>query len=210
MHSRMRFILNLLPLLQRADSLRRVISVLAATTEGPIDTNHISGQGFSLLKWRNQSASVETLLLEEAARRAPDVSFIHTIPGVVKGGIMRNAEGLRLAVIIAISSLLEPFIQTPPAECGERHIFLATSAKYAPSQGGAAVEGVAIDKTLTVARGSDGQTGSGMYTVDNKGESAPPKVEKVLAKFREDGTAEKVWEYVAADLKKITGTEVAP
>lgn len=122
---------------------------------------------------------------------------------------MRDAQSLRLAVIIAISSLLEPFIQTPPAECGERHLFFATSAMYAPSQGGAAIEGVSLDKTLAVAKGSNGQTGSGMYTVDNKGERAPPRVEKVLAKFREDGTAKKVWEYVAADFKKITGTEVA-
>ena len=206
----MRFILNLLPLLQKAASLRRVVSVLAATYEGPIDTNNIPGQGFALHKWRNQVSSVETLLLEEAARRAPDVSFIHDVPGVVQSGITRDAEGRGMAVLIAISRLLEPLIQTPPAECGERHMFLATSAMYTPRQGGAAVAGVPLDGKLAVARGSDGQTGSGIYTVDNKGESASPKVEQLLAQFRESGTADKVWDYIAADFKKITGTEVAP
>ena len=206
----MRFILNLLPLLQKADSLRRVVSVLAATFEGPIDINNIPGQDFPLHKWRNQVSSVETLLLEEAARRAPGVSFIHALPGVVKGGITRDAEGRRMAVMIAISRLLGPLIETPPAESGERHVFLATSAMYTPRQGGAAVAGVPLDGKLAVARGSDGQTGSGMYSVDNKGESASPKVEQSLVEFRENGTAAKVWDYVVADFKKITGTEVAP
>ena len=89
-------------------------------------------------------------------------------------------------------------------------MFLATSAMYPPREGGAAVAEVPIHGKLAVARGSDGQTGSGMYSVDNKGESASPKVEQLLAKFREDGTAEKVWDYVAARFKKITGVEVAP
>lgn len=204
----MRFILNLLPLLQKADSLRRVVSVLTATLEGPIDTNNIPGQGFPLIKWRDQVSSVETLLLEEAARRAPEVSFIHTVPGIVKGGITRDAKGLRTAILITISNLLGPLIQTPPDECGERHIFLATSAMYAPGQSGNAVVGVPLDNKLVVARGSNGNIGSGMYTVDNKGESSSLKVERLLAEFRENGTADKVWDYVAADFKKITGTEV--
>ncbi|KAK9236976.1 putative short-chain dehydrogenases/reductase [Lipomyces kononenkoae] len=212
MHSRMRFILNLLPLLQNAGSLRRVVSVLAATCEGDIYLDNIPGKGFPLLKWRNQVSSVQTLLLEEAARRAPDVSFVHTIPGFVKGGIMRDEpEGFRSPLMKAISRhIIEPLLQTLPAECGERHLFLATSAMYAPGRGGTALAGVPLDPKMVPARGIDGQTGSGMYSVDNKGKSAPPKVEKLLVKFREDGTAAKVWDYVSSDFMKITGTEVAP
>lgn len=210
LHSRIRFILNLLPLLQNAKSLRRVVSVGAATFEGVIDTNNIPGEGLPLKNWRNQIASIETLLLEEAARRAPDVSFIHTVPGVVKGGIMRDAEGgFGLTAMIALSNLLMPFIHTPPEECGERHVFVATSAMFAPGHGDAVDAGAPLDGTRAVARGSNGQVGSGIYSVNNKGESASPKVEELLAEFRENGTADKVWDYVAEDLKKITGTEVA-
>jgi hypothetical protein len=204
----MRFILNLLPLLQKADTLRRVVSVLAATTEGAIDLNNISGEGFFLIKWRNQIASCQTLLLEEAARRAPEVSFIHNVPGIVKGGIMRQPEGVRLAVIIAISSLFESFVQTPPDECGERHLMLATSAMYPPGKDTVGVVGVPVVEDLAVARGSNGKVGSGMYSVNHKGESAPPKIETLLAKFRQDGTAEKVLEHVVGVTKKLTGTDV--
>ncbi|KAH8886055.1 hypothetical protein GQ53DRAFT_769646 [Thozetella sp. PMI_491] len=186
LHSRMRFILNLLPLLQKATTLRRVVSVLIATCEGPIDTENILGVDFPLRKWRDQVASEETLLLEEAARRAPDVSFIHTLPGVVRSGITRDAEGLGMGIVIRISRLLGPLIETPPAECGERHAFLATSA-----------------------RGSDGEMGSGTYTVDVKGESSPLKVERILATLRQDGTAQKVWDYIEGDFKRITGTTIA-
>ena len=160
------------------------------------------------MKRRNQVASMTTLLMEEVASRAPDVSFLHDVPGIVPSGISREAQGLQLTIMLAISRLLGPLVETPPTVCGETHVFLATSARYPPSQGGDAV-GVPLDAGVAVARGSDGKTGSGMYSVDNKGESSPPKVEKVLATFREDGTAKKVWDYVAADFKRITGTEVA-
>lgn len=216
MHSRMRFILNLLPHLQNASSLRRVVSVGAATCEGPIDTDDIPGLDFPLRRRRDQIASVQTLLLEEMARRAPDVSFVHTVPGVVRSGIGRDAEGLGMAALLAISRLLGPLIGTPPAECGERHVFFATSAMYPPREG-EAVAGVPLlagggggGRDLSVARGSDGNAGSGMYSVNNKCESAPPRVEQLLAEFRENGTAQVVWDYVATDLKRITGTEVAP
>lgn len=51
MHSRLRFILNLLPSLQQAESLRRVISIGAATCEGPIDMSNIPGKDLPLRKW---------------------------------------------------------------------------------------------------------------------------------------------------------------
>lgn len=153
---------------------------------------------------------MSTLLYEETSRRAaPDVSFIHAFPGAVKGGIWRDAEGGSISVIIAISKLMEPFTLTPPVESGERHLFLATSDMYPARQTGA-VAGVPLPKgKLAVAKGSDGQTGSGVYSVGKKGEVSPPKVEKVLADFRNNGTSDRVWEYVIADFKRITGTEVA-
>jgi NAD(P)-dependent dehydrogenase (short-subunit alcohol dehydrogenase family) len=209
MHSRLRFILNLLPSLQQAETLRRVISVGAATCEGPIDMSNIPGKDLPLRKWRDQLASIQTLLLEEASRRAPNVGFIHTVPGVVKSGITRDAEGLKMKMLIAVTSLLGPLIQTSPDECAERHVFFATSGMYPSSQGGAALAGIPISQNLSLARGTNGQPGSGMYSLDNKSASAPPRVEQLLAQFREDGTAKKVWEYAMADFKRITGAEIS-
>jgi hypothetical protein len=208
-HSRIRFILNLLPLLHKADHLRRVVSVAAATCEGDIDLNNITGVGLSLLPWRNQLASIQTLLLEEMAKRAPEVSFVHTVPGVVKSGILRDAEGTGMAIRIAISKLLMPLIGTSPAESGERHAFVATSAVYPPGQqSGESYAGVPLQGSLTTARGTDGKPGSGVYSISNKCEVASPKVEELLATFRKNGTAKKVWNYFAADFERITGVDL--
>ncbi|KAI1751530.1 putative short-chain dehydrogenases/reductase [Xylaria castorea] len=209
-HSRLRFIMNLLPLLQGADSLRRVVSVGAATCEGAIDLGNMRGTGFPLIQWRNQVASIGTLALEEAQRRAPDVAFVHTVPGVVESGIMRELQPtLRLSIMIGISRLLAPFINVPPAESGERHVFAATSAAFAPLQG-AGCAGVPLDgMSLETSRGTDGRKGSGVYSLSPKDDPASPKVEEVLRQFREDGTAGKVWDSIAADFKRITGLEAA-
>ncbi|KAJ4387790.1 hypothetical protein N0V93_008392 [Gnomoniopsis smithogilvyi] len=209
-HSRLRFILNLLPLLQKATTIRRVVTVAAASCEGPIDLDNIPALGFPLRQFRDQSASILTLLLEEAARRAPDVSFIHTTPGIVKSGIMRDMEPtIQLSIMVAICKALSPFINTSPYECAERLVFTASSAMFTPRQSGVGCLGVPLTESLAVARGSDGQVSSGIYTVDNKGDISPSKVERLLHEFREDGTATKVWEYLRDDFLRITGTEAS-
>jgi hypothetical protein len=200
-----------LPLLQKASFLRRVITVGAATAEGAIDTNNISAQNFSLFKWRNQVASILTLCLEEAASRAPNVSFVHASPGVVDSNISRAPEGFEIRALLVISRVLQPFmgsnVRVPPNECGERHMYLSTSAMFAASQGKEDAAGVVVDGKQVAARGVEGQMGSGVYSVDHRGETASHKIENLLAGFKGDGTAKKVWDYVAGDFKKITGTE---
>ncbi|PYH93973.1 hypothetical protein BO71DRAFT_380326 [Aspergillus ellipticus CBS 707.79] len=190
-HSRLRFILNLLPLIQAASSLRRVVSVLAATCEGPIDLANLPAQGAPLQQWRNQMASIQSLLLAQVSQRAPEVSFVHTVPGIVRGGIMRDAE--TNVVLVALTKLLMPFLETPPGECGERHVFLATSAVYQGGGVGVPADGVGVGSA----------TSGGLYSVDNKGEASTGPV-KVLDGFRVDGTAEKVWEGVVRDMERIT------
>lgn len=209
-HSRLRFILNLLPLIQKAKALRRVVSVAAASCEGPIDLHNIPALGLSLRQFRDHSASTQTLLLEEVARRAPDVSFVHTVPGVVKSGILRDMEpSVTLSIIVAISKVLSPFINTSPDECAERLIFVASTAIFTPRQGTMDFPGVPLSACLTVARGSDGHIGSGIYTIDNKGESSPLKIEQLLFELRKSGAAREIWEYVMADFLRITGAETS-
>lgn len=71
LYSRNRFILNLLPLLQKATSLRRVVSVLSTTREGPIDMTDIQGRKLPFKSQIGQGASLVTLPLEAIAKKAP-------------------------------------------------------------------------------------------------------------------------------------------
>ncbi|CAG9988150.1 unnamed protein product [Clonostachys byssicola] len=206
-HSRTRFIANLLPLIQQADTLRRVVSVGAATVEGPVDMSNFFGEGFPLTKWRDQLSSIQTLLLEEFSRLAPTVSFIHSLPGIVKGGINRDAEGFSLKLIILISRyLFEPFLQVPPNECGERHLFLATSAFFKPAQGSVEVAGVLVPEDEGPVIGTDGETGSGAYSMDHYVRPLPAKAVEMVSQLRSNGTQSRIWEFVSKDFKRLTGT----
>ena len=44
---------------------------------------------------------------------------------------------------------------------------------------------------------------------DENGDSAGPKVEELLARFRKERMREKVWEHVIEEFKRITRTEAA-
>lgn len=97
----------------------------------------------------------------------------------------------------------------PNEECGERHVFLATSAKYPAGAHGNAASGVPLASGVAVARGTDGTSGSGVYTVDWEGESTGPKVEELLAKLRKEGVVEKIWGNTEEEFKRITGLVAA-
>lgn len=202
LHSRDRFIINLLPLLQRATALRRVVTVACGGKEGRVDAADFEGWNVSMFSARGHLASLITLSLEALAKKAPDVSFIHDFPGPVKTGIGRDAGGLAMLLLKAVFTVIGPFVYIPNEECGERHLFVATSARYPPATGGNA--GVQLESTaVVVARGIDGKDGSGVYSIDWDGESASTKV--ILDNYRKEGMVEKIWKYLEEEYIRITG-----
>ncbi|KAK9364442.1 retinol dehydrogenase 14 [Lipomyces kononenkoae] len=207
-YARLRFIVNLLPLLQNATDLRRVVTVLAGTKEGTIDANDFPGRNGSMLYLRGHFSSMMTFALEAVAKKAPNVSFIHTFPGFVKTNYGNDLKGPMVtvlkAVFNAIFPLIGPLIATPFNETGERQLFFMTSARY-PAGGDSAAAGVPVPNGVTVARGTNGESGSGVYSVTNDGETAPYRVEQLLGKLRKDGTVQKVWLHVEEEFIRITG-----
>jgi len=160
-----------------------------------------------MLSARGHAASLVTLSLEALAKKAPDVSFIHAFPGPVKSGIARGTTGAVWFVIKAVFKVVGPLVYIPNQESGERHLFLATSARYPPGTGEDAAAGVPLAGEVAVARGTSGKVGSGVYSIDWDGESAGPKVEVLLAKFRKEGLVEKVWEHTEEEFRRITGLD---
>ena len=200
LHSRTRFILNLLPLLQAAPpgQLRRVLSVFCGTKEGPT-TNAADIQmrsASSPMKARAQAATMLTLLLEEVAARAPDVGFVHDFPGFVNGNSARGG-GWGMSAIRAVFTVIGPLLYIPDEEVGERHLWLATSGVF----------GGRTDGGSKMAVGSNGEVGSGVYVVDEKCDVAKEGVLKVLKDERAKGTREIVWGELRKDFVRITGKE---
>lgn len=130
-YSRNRFIVNLLPLLQQATALRRVVNAFAAGKEGPISIDDFQGRKVPLLSARGHGSSLVTLSLEALAKKAPDVTFIHNFPGPFKSNLLRGGQGAAIFVLKVVSTLTSPMLTWYSGlECGERHLFLATSARY--------------------------------------------------------------------------------
>lgn len=198
LHSRMRFTLNLLPLLEAAPTLRRVVSIFAATKEGPITATELQMRTLkNPLAARGQAASAVTLLMEVAQRRAPSVSFVHTYPGFVSSNIGRDL-GIGMRVLAkAVETVIGPWLYVPKEESGERNLWLCTSGRFCAEE----------EKGEDAAVGSDGSVGSGVYIVDEMGESGGEAVQAVLRDLREKKKDDWVWEEVKRDLTRITGKE---
>ena len=151
------------------------------------------GWHLSRMAYYGHEASITTLALEAHHKVAPGVSFVHNFPGAVESGIARGSIGPLMRVLKTIWAILGPLVHIPLDEAGARHLFLCTSARFSagPDDGTA---GVPLFDGLALARGTDGCVGSGVYTIDEKGESAGLKVERLLAKLRSQGMVERVWQ----------------
>ncbi|KAH8901658.1 hypothetical protein GQ53DRAFT_815110 [Thozetella sp. PMI_491] len=188
--SRARFIANLLPQIEKATALRRVVSVFCGSKEGPVDLDHLDGKGLGTNKIVGHATSMITLYMEKFAQSAPTVSFVHTFPGPVKSGITREARSLFVRIALGVAIFL---VGLTPEGSGELHLFVATSQKYPSAVGSTTVSGISLRGKLGVAKGSNGEVGSGMYSIDQAAEPASPKGQILLASLRKDGLAENVW-----------------
>ncbi|RMJ16437.1 hypothetical protein CDV36_003885 [Fusarium kuroshium] len=190
-YSRMRFIQNLLPLMQQAPSLRRVISVGGGGHEGKLDQTDYQARHVAVPELREHLTTLVTLCLEALSKTAPEVSFVHGYPGTVKTPLLDNVPPEALAGVEFV----------PIEESGERHLYLATSARYpsAREQG----NGILVGDDLAVALGSNGEVGSGMYSVGQDCESASADVLKGLAVLRERGVGDEAWIHTEAEFERI-------
>lgn len=204
-YARLRFIQNLLPELQASTSLKRVVSVFAATKEGRFWIDDINGDKIPLPKVRGHASSLVTLGMESVAKAAPDVSFIHDFPGPVKSGIARDMPGVVGFIVRLLGVIIGPMFNIPPDESGAYHLYFATSARYPPSEPSESSVGVPLEAGVPVARGNDSIAGSGMYCIDEKGESASSAVEQQLKDLRNEGMVEKIWSNTTTEWERITG-----
>ena len=204
-YSRLRFTVNLLPLLQRAPSLRRVVTVAGGGKEGPLDSHDFPALRVPLTAIRGHVSTLITLGLEYVAKTAPEVSFVHDHPGTVNTPLLRRMDGPVGVLMRAYVYLVGYWKCVPIEECGERHLFLATSKRYPPAAGledGAS--GVPMGDGVELARGTTGEVGSGVYSVEWDGASASAAVEKLLAGYRNEGMVEKIWRHAESIFDQVT------
>ncbi|KAH7076236.1 hypothetical protein FB567DRAFT_535785, partial [Paraphoma chrysanthemicola] len=215
-YTRMRIVQNLLGPLKKAGEtigLARVVNVAGAGTEGKIDTSDIEAFKIPFTQLRPQLVSMHTLSLESLAEHAPNVSFVHDYPGAVYTDLHKGAKEsggalgwLMYLLLEGIHALLRRWLFVPIEESGERHVYLATSGRYAPHDGHET--GILLEKS-TVLRGSNGEPGSGVYSVGWDGEGPADRALVALKGLRSDGVKELVWNHMKTEFDRISGASSA-
>ncbi|KAK4141535.1 uncharacterized protein C8A04DRAFT_14028 [Dichotomopilus funicola] len=229
--SRLRLTTNLLPLLRAPstspNTLRRVVTVLAGTKEGPLlslppkpeskstahDLQLRAPTAPSLLtpRGRGHTVTLTTLALEAIAKEAPEVGFVHDFPGAVRSNLGRDLDGWGWKVALGlVHGVVYPVLGlvgglVPVEEAGERQVYFGTSGRFPGGGDNKGGDGVPGGEGGGVAVGTDGKVGSGVYSVTEAGESAGEKVVELLGGYRRDGTAEAVWKWVEKEFVRITG-----
>lgn len=203
--SRILFTVSLLPALQNASGLKRVVSVFAAGFEGYFDERSWAEYPFKApTKARAHLSSMITMAHNVLARKAPDVSFIHNFPGAVKTDFGKDAKGTMVLARI-IFKLLGTFVYKYRSveESSVLQLYGATSAAFPPATGSAV--GVPLSETVSVSVGTNGKQGSGSYNLDADYGTVSHSVEMHLAQARADGVEERLWMHVLAEIKRVTG-----
>lgn len=181
-YSRLRFTQNLLPLINKAAQpsenlsvkpLARVLSVLGATLESPINLNDLAlKKSYSLSTCANHAITMTTLSFHKLAASNPDITFIHSQPGGVNTNLLRGAPSWARFAFDKAAFLLKPWM-VPIKDSGERHLWASTNDEFGK------------EKVVLVWQDSKAHIN--------------PKVDTMI----KDGTMDKVWEHTEQVFVKI-------
>jgi NAD(P)-dependent dehydrogenase (short-subunit alcohol dehydrogenase family) len=202
-YARMRFLQNLSPLLTNAAnstdanaSLSRVVSVLdpkLGRASAPILSDLSLKDNFSLKNCATHASAMNNFALERFSNTHPGTSFIHAYPSGVNTGVGRELGKFLVPVWkIAVGTLLRPFL-VDITESGERHLFAATAARYAPR--------VRAGSVQDVVKGGDDVKGSGSYQLNWDGETLADS--PIAKKMRDEGAGEKIWSHTEEVFRSI-------
>lgn len=180
-----------MPLVKQAPFLRRIVSVGGGGHEGSLDTADFQALNVPQEKLREHLSTLVTLGLQAVARSSPEVSIVHGYPGTVKTSLFKDVP----------EEMLKTMTFVPLEECGERHLYLATSSKYSPLQNASMT--IPLGDGVEASLGSGGQTGGGVYSIREDCEGASPEVMQKLADLRANGVMEEVWSHTQKELARI-------
>ena len=212
-YSRMRLLINLLPLLLASDLPAHVVSVFAAGKEAGFNQDDISlrdSKNWGTMATRSQVSTMHTFFFEHLAAQHPGrLSLVHLFPGVVMTKAFKN-PGVPLwgRTLFTVVAPLLRLMATPVLESGERTLFLASPQRFPARKGADQPTKATImgDQKLAVATGTDGKIGSGAYGVNIDGETSHDAA--VIEKYRAAGIGGKVWDHTMRAFDTISSGRV--
>lgn len=205
-YSRIRLIMQLLPLLTASPLPGHVISIYAggfedgtSPGESPIGCPPPATYGVSGV--RKHTCFMKNFMFEELAERhAGKLSLSHIYPGLVDGpGFYSPEMPSWFKVLWRLLKPLASLYMTSADDCGRVMLYLATS-RY-PAKG--TIEGA--DRKLVggveVAKSTLGELGGGSYSVGQRGDVGAKG--KSYEKVRQEGTSKQVWDHTMEVFMRI-------
>ena len=184
-YSRMRLIHNLLPLLSQSPH-PRVLSVLNGGKEKAITLEDLGlEQKWSTTGVITHTVTMMSLAFEHLAKESPQSVLMHSHPGIVSTDIFAKLKPLEdsgvlwrliLVLVRGLAATMMMLVGMSAEDCGERQAYCLTSETFGPG-------------AHRVSASSDVVSGS-----------------SVLDQYREQGWAEKVWDYTLGVFDKALGS----
>lgn len=209
-YCRMRFVQNLLPqLMKGADgkqtaeskpSLSRVVSVLEAGGEAAMNLDDLSLKThYSLRNCAKHAITMNSVSMEHLASHYPQISFIHSFPGVVRTRLNRDLGTTAKYALNALMVIAKPW-EIPFDESGQRHLYAASSPRFSPR--------AYKDSSPDAAEGSDGRNGSGFYRLNSNGSTYKPS--KIMELYRAEGVRSMIWGHTIGVFARVRGEFDSP
>jgi hypothetical protein len=208
-YSRMRFIVQLLPLLTSSSIAGggRVVSVFGGRDQNFIqdDLSLRKPQNFSFATLGSHTAVMTTFFFERLAAAHPGkLSLSHYFPGVVLTPAY-TTESVP-AWFRALFGILKPLVSVmavSPPDCGQRILF-HTSARF-PARETPGAQAAATMQKVHLATSSDGVIGGGAYRTNWNGETS--SLGKVYEILDQKQVREQVWEHTMRAFEQISAGE---
>jgi hypothetical protein len=199
-YSRIRFILQLMPLLTASPLPGHVVSIYAGgfedgTTADDLPIGCPPPSSYGVASVRKHTCFMKTFFFEELAEKhAGHLSLSHVFPGLVDGpGFYSPDMPAWFRFVWRVMKPLAWLFMTTPDDCGQVMLYAATS--HYPAKGAIVEEGV------DVAKSTKGEIGGGSYAlgqradVQNKGKS--------YEKVRKEGLSKQIWDHTMETLESI-------
>ena len=185
-YSRVLFMRELMPLLTKSSG-PRVVSVLSAGQEGPVNMDDIGlsqPENYRFWSAARQGVTMMSLAMREMARQNPSVTFIHTNPGMVSTAVHQkwaeSMTGYWTPVRWLMHWLLIPLMHSfgiTAEEAGEIGLYELTDVRYAAT------------------------TGTNFYRLNEKADDESTLT--ILSEYAEDGTQKRVWEHTVGVFDQV-------
>ncbi|KAH7123471.1 hypothetical protein B0J13DRAFT_628589 [Dactylonectria estremocensis] len=196
-YSRIRFIMQLMPLLTASPKPGHVISVYAGGFEdGAAPGESLVGcppdSTYGVSSVRKHTCFMKTFLFEELAQKhAGKLSLTHIYPGLVDGpGFLSLDMPTWFRVVWRVMKPLAWLYMTSSEDCGQVMVYLATP-KFPP-------KGTAGSEKATLS--TNAESGGGAYGVGQRAD-APQGIR--YEKLRKEDTSKRIWDHTMEILEGI-------